>query len=482
MATRQLVTPDRFFADRYGLTQSRLEKLLGSTAGRRVDYADVFIEHEVTEELLLEDGVVKKAARTISQGAGVRAQADVRTGYAYTDDLAVERLEVAARQAQAIAADAGRSAVVAVGARRDPHDLYALPETPLDAALDQKVELLRRIDALARGADARVRQVITSLWSEEQVVLLAASGGEQVGDVRPLTRLNVTVVVEANGRRELGVFGGGGRVGFDFFLDSERWAFFTREATRQAFVKLEALPAPAGTMIVVLGPGWPGILLHEAVGHGLEGDFNRKGVSAFTGRLGEVVASELVTVVDDGTLANRRGSLNVDDEGTPTGRTVLIENGILRGYMQDRLNARLLGMPVTGNGRRESFQHPPMPRMTNTFMLAGQDEPAEIIRSVPRGLYAVSFAGGQVDITSGKFVFSASEAYLIEQGRITAPVKGATLIGSGPDILTRVTRVGHDLKLDEGIGTCGKDGQSVPVGVGLPTIRVDGITVGGTEV
>ncbi|MGH2668313.1 MAG: metalloprotease TldD, partial [bacterium] len=362
------------------------------------------------------------------------------------------------------------------------HDLYALPEAPLAAALDQKVELLRRMDALARGADARVRQVIASLWSEEQVVLLASSGGEQVGDVRPLTRLNVTVVVESNGRRELGVFGGGGRVGFDFFLESERWAFFTREATRQALVKLEALPAPAGTMTVVLGPGWPGILLHEAVGHGLEGDFNRKGVSAFSGRRGEVVASELVTVVDDGTLANRRGSLNVDDEGTPTGRTVLIENGILRGYMQDRLNARLLGMPLTGNGRRESFQHPPMPRMTNTFMLAGQDEPEEIIRSVPRGLYAVSFAGGQVDITSGKFVFSASEAYLIEEGRITAPVKGATLIGSGPDVLTRVTRVGHDLKLDEGIGTCGKDGQSVPVGVGLPTIRVDGMTVGGTEV
>jgi TldD protein len=297
-----------------------------------------------------------------------------------------------------------------------------------------------------------------------------------------LTRLNVTVVVEANGKREVGVFGGGGRVAFDFFVESERWAFYTREATRQALVKLDALAAPAGTMTVVLGPGWPGILLHEAVGHGLEGDFNRKGVSAFAGRLGRPVASELVTVVDDGTLANRRGSLNVDDEGTPTGRTVLIEKGILRGYMQDRLNARLLGMPLTGNGRRESFQYPPMPRMTNTFMLAGEDDPEEIVRSVPRGLYAVSFGGGQVDITSGKFVFSASEAYLIEDGRITAPVKGATLIGSGPDVLTRVTRVGHDLRLDEGIGTCGKDGQSVPVGVGLPTIRVDGITVGGTEV
>ena len=485
MATRDLVKPERFFADRYGLTPSRLDGLLGLAGGRQVDYADVFIEHQVAEELGLEDGVVKKAARTLSQGAGVRAQADVRTGYAYTDDLAVEHLELAARQARAIARDGAESAIVPVDAAARGHDLYRLPEPPIEAALARKVELLGRIDALARGIDARVRQVIASLTSEEQVVLLATSGvgaGGLIGDVRPLTRLNVTVVVEANGKREVGVFGGGGRVGFDFFVESERWAFYTREATRQALVKLDALPAPAGTMTVVLGPGWPGILLLEAVGHGLEGDFNRKGVSAFAGRLGRRVASELVTVVDDGTLANRRGSLNVDDEGTPTGRTVLIEKGILCGYMQDRLNARLLGMPVTGNGRRESFQHPPMPRMTNTFMLAGEDDPEEIVRSVPRGLYAVSFGGGQVDITSGKFVFSASEAYLIEDGRITAPVKGATLIGSGPDVLTRVTRVGHDLRLDEGIGTCGKDGQSVPVGVGLPTIRVDGITVGGTEV
>jgi TldD protein len=292
----------------------------------------------------------------------------------------------------------------------------------------------------------------------------------------------VTVVVEDGGRREVGSFGGGGRVAFDYFVDGERWARFAREAARQALVKLRAVAAPAGTMTVVLGPGWPGILLHEAIGHGLEGDFNRKGVSAFTGRVGERVASDLVTVVDDGTLPNRRGSLNVDDEGTPTSRTVLIENGVLRGYMQDRLNARLLGTGLTGNGRRESFQHPPMPRMTNTFMLAGEEPPEDIVRSVSRGLYAVAFGGGQVDITSGKFVFSASEAYLIEDGRVTVPVKGATLIGSGPDALTRVSRVGHDLALDEGVGTCGKDGQSVPVGVGLPTIRIDGITVGGTEV
>jgi TldD protein len=327
-----------------------------------------------------------------------------------------------------------------------------------------------------------VKQVIVSLASEEVVMLIATASGFVVGDVRPLTRLNVTAIAEDGGRREIGAFGGGGRVPFDFYLEGERWKRFASEAARQAALKLSAVDAPAGAMTVVLGPGWPGILLHEAIGHGLEGDFNRKGVSAFSGRVGQKVASELVTVVDDGTMANRRGSLNVDDEGTPTGRTVLIENGILRGYLQDRLNARLMGMAPTGNGRRESFAHPPLPRMTNTFMLAGDDDPADILRSVERGLYAVSFGGGQVDITSGKFVFSASEAYLIENGRVTRPVKGATLIGNGPDALTRVSRVGHDLALDEGVGTCGKDGQSVPVGVGLPTIRIDGMTVGGTAV
>ena len=480
--TPDLVRPERFFADRFGLTEARLDGILGAARRGAVDYADVFIEHQLAEDLLLEEGVVKRASRTISQGAGVRAQAGVRTGYAYTDDLAVEHLELAARQARAIAEHPGQPAKVAVGPGRRPHDLYRLDEAPVDADLRAKVDLLGRVDALARGQDARVRQVIATLWSEQQTVLIATSGDWQLGDVRPLTRLNVSVVVESGGQREIGTYGGGGRVGFDFFLEGDRWERFTREAVRQALIKLGAVSAPAGTMTVVLGPGWPGILLHEAVGHGLEGDFNRKGVSAFAGRLGQPVASELVTVVDDGTIANRRGSLNVDDEGTPTGRTVLIEKGVLRGYMQDRLNARLLGMPVTGNGRRESFQHPPMPRMTNTFMLPGGDDPEDIIRSVPRGLYAVAFGGGQVDITSGKFVFSASEAYLIEDGRVTAPVKGATLIGSGPDVLTRVTRVGYDLAMDEGIGTCGKDGQSVPVGVGLPTIRVDGITVGGTEV
>jgi len=363
-----------------------------------------------------------------------------------------------------------------------PHDLYSLAEAPIATDLDRKVQLLRAVDAAAREADPRVRQVIAGVTSEDLVMLIATASGFAVGDVRPLTRLTVTVIAEDGGKREIGTYGGGGRVAFDHFLAEERWQRFAREAARQAVLKLSAVDAPAGTMTVVLGPGWPGILLHEAVGHGLEGDFNRKGVSAFAGRLGQKVASELVTVVDDGTIANRRGSLNVDDEGTPTSRTVLIENGILRGYLQDKLNARLMGMPTTGNGRRESYAHAPMPRMTNTFMLAGEDDPADIIRSVDRGLFAVAFGGGQVDITSGRFVFSASEAYLIEGGRVTAPVKGATLIGNGPEALTRVTRVGHDLQLDEGIGTCGKDGQSVPVGVGLPSIRIDGMTVGGTHV
>jgi TldD protein len=344
------------------------------------------------------------------------------------------------------------------------------------------VDLLRRVDQLARAADTRVSQVIATLTSGEQVVLIANAAGWTVGDVRPLTRLNITVIAESNGKREVGSYGGGGRVPFDFFLEGDRWRRFTERAVRQSLIKLAAINAPAGNLTVVLGPGWPGILLHEAVGHGLEGDFNRKKLSAFSGRMGQKVASDLVTVVDDGTIPSRRGSLNVDDEGTPTGRNVLIEKGVLKGFMLDRQNARLMGMAPTGNGRRESFAHQPLPRMTNTFMMAGRDDPEEIVRSVSYGLYAVAFGGGQVDITNGKFVFSASEAYLIENGRITAPVKGATLIGNGPDILTRVSRVGHDLALDEGIGTCGKDGQSVPVGVGLPTVRIDGITVGGTQV
>jgi TldD protein len=474
--------PERFFSDRFNLTPSAMERLLGGGLAGRVDDADLYLEYRVNEELVLEENVVKKASRHVSQGAGVRAQAGTRTGYAHTDDITIGNLEEAVRQARAIADRAGQSGVVAVPSRGTPHDLYRLAEPPIVTELARKLDLLRRVDAATRAADARVTQVIATLSSEEVVMLIATASGWTVGDVRPLTRLNVTAIAEDNGKREIGTYGGGGRVPFDFYLADERWARFGREAARQATLKLGALAAPAGTMTVVLGPGWPGILLHEAIGHGLEGDFNRKGVSAFAGRLGQKVASELVTVVDDGTIANRRGSLNVDDEGTPTGRTVLIDRGVLTGYMQDRLNARLMGMAPTGNGRRESYAHPPLPRMTNTFMLAGTDDPEEIIRSVEHGMYAVSFGGGQVDITSGKFVFSASEAYLIEDGRVTAPLKGATLIGNGPDALTRVSRVGHDLTLDEGIGTCGKDGQSVPVGVGLPTIRIDAMTVGGTAV
>ncbi len=476
-----LARPERFFEDRFGLTSSAMERLLGSQLAGRVDHADLFLEYRISEELTLEEGAVKKASRHVSQGAGIRAQSGERTGYAHTDDLALPNLEEAARQARAIADQTSGSTAVAVGSGR-PHDLYTLAEPPVSAALDRKVALLLEMDRTARALDPRVKQVIASLGSEDVIVLIATPSGYAVGDVRPLTRLNVTVIVEENGKREIGAYGGGGRVPFDFFLEGERWRRFTSEAVRQATIKLHAVEAPAGEMTVVLGPGWPGILLHEAVGHGLEGDFNRKETSAFSGRIGQKVASELVTVVDDGTIANRRGSLNVDDEGIPTRRNVLIENGVLVGYMQDRLNARLMGAEPTGNGRRESYAHQPMPRMTNTFMLAGHDDPADIIKSVPKGLYAVNFGGGQVDITSGKFVFSTSEAYLIEDGQVTKPVKGATLIGNGPDALTRVSRVGHDLKMDEGVGTCGKDGQSVPVGVGLPTIRIDGITVGGTQV
>lgn len=473
--------PESFFSDRFNVTGSALERLLGTALRGTVDDADVYLEYRINEDLVLEEGQVKKAARHVSEGAGVRAQAGTRTGYAHTDDISVPNLEEAARHARAIADQAAASGVLAVPGQ-GPHDLYALDESPTVTDLARKLTLLRDVDAAARAADGRVRQVIASLSSEEVVMLIATAGGWTVGDVRPLIRLNVTVIAEDGNKREIGGFGGGGRAGFDFLIEDGRWRRFAREAARQALLKLDAVDAPAGTMTVVLGPGWPGILLHEAIGHGLEGDFNRKKTSTFAGRLGQRVASELVTVVDDGTIPGRRGSLNVDDEGTPTARTVLIEKGVLTGYMQDRLNARLMGMAPTGNGRRESYTCPPLPRMTNTFMLAGEEDPADILRSVSRGLYAVAFGGGQVDITSGKFVFSASEAYLIEDGRLGPPVKGATLIGHGPEALTRVSRVGRDLALDEGVGTCGKDGQSVPVGVGLPTIRIDGMTVGGTSV
>jgi TldD protein len=482
MIDSAVVRPEHFFSDRFNVTPSLMEKVLGGALKGRVDDADIYLEYRINEELMLEDGAVKKASRHVSQGAGVRAQAGTRTGYAHTDDITIGNLEDAARQARAIADRATASQALATQGAGRPHDLYTLAEPPILTDLTRKLDLLRKVDAAARAADPRIRQVIASVASEEVVTLIATVTGWTVGDVRPLTRLNVTTIAEDGGKREIGTYGGGGRVPFDYFLSDDRWKRFATESARQATLKLTAADAPAGSMTVVLGPGWPGILLHEAIGHGLEGDFNRKGVSAFAGRIGQRVASELVTVVDDGTMPNRRGSLNVDDEGTPTSRTVLIENGVLRGYLQDKLNARLMGMAATGNGRRESYAHPPLPRMTNTFMLAGQDDPADILRSVNNGLYAVAFGGGQVDITSGKFVFSASEAYLIEDGKVTRPVKGATLIGNGPDALTRVSRVGHDLQLDEGVGTCGKDGQSVPGGVGLPTIRIDGMTVGGTAV
>jgi TldD protein len=481
-----LTRPERFFLEKFGLTEDALERTLGAVLGRRIDYADLYFEYRVNEEIGLEEGIVKKAARNVSQGVGVRATAEEKTGFAYSDEITVENLQLAAQRARYIAADSGRSDAVAVrGAPAALRDLYPVRVPPTDVPIQVKIDLLHEIDRIARAYDPRITKVMATIGSEQKLVLVATSEGWVVGDVRPLHRLQVTCIAEdaerGPGARQVGTFGGGGRAEYGFFLEGERFARFAREAARQTIVNLDADDAPAGTMDVVLGPGWPGILLHEAVGHGLEGDFNRKGTSAFTGRLGERVASPLCTVVDDGTIPGRRGSLNVDDEGTPTQRNVLIENGVLKGYLQDRLNARLMGMAPTGNGRRESYAHHPMPRMTNTFMLPGATPPEEIVRSVKRGLYAVAFGGGQVDITNGKFVFSASEAYLIEDGKLGRPVKGATLIGSGPDALTRVTLVGNDLELDEGIGTCGKDGQSVPVGVGLPTILINGLTVGGTQ-
>lgn len=475
-------SPERLFFDEYDLTSRQLEQVLGTALEKRADYADIYFEARTAETVAMEEGLVKKTSRSISQGAGVRVLAGDKTGYAHSDDITLETLQIAARTARAIAQESGQTQVVPLaGASRAQRDLYALSVPPTTVPLDDKIALLQRIDEEARRYDPRITNVLASIAVEQKHVLILTSTGQMVADSQPLLRLQVTCIAAQGTNRQHGTYGGGGRVEFSFLFDEDRWLRFTREAARQAILGLDAVVAPAGTMTVVLGPGWPGILLHEAIGHGLEGDFNRKKVSAFSDLMGKKVASELCTVVDDGTLPNRRGSLNYDDEGTPTSRTVLIEKGILKGYLQDRLNASLMKMPLTGNGRRESFAHMPMPRMTNTFMLPGDSTPEEIIASVPRGLYAVSFGGGQVDITSGKFVFSASEAYLIEGGKVTRPVKGATLIGNGPEVLTRISMVGNDLKLDEGIGTCGKEGQSVPVGVGLPTVRIDGLTVGGTQ-
>lgn len=463
-----------------GMVEGDLQGVLSQIMTHAVDNADLYFQLSHFESWSLEDGIVKDGAHSVEQGVGVRAISGDKTGFAYSDEIILPALTEAATAARAIARS-GQQAIVKSWSSRTGHDLY-VPMDPLVTLEDKdKIELLEMLDAEARRMDPRVKQVMVSLAGSREVVLIAASDGTLAADIRPLVRLNVSVIAEQNGRREQGVSGGGGRVSYQFFLDNDRGLSYAREAVRQALVNLEAVNAPAGTMKVVLGPGWPGVLLHEAIGHGLEGDFNRKGTSAFAGRIGEKVASELCTVVDDGTLADRRGSLNVDDEGVPTQCTVLIENGVLKGYMQDKLSARLMGMVPTGNGRRESYAHLPMPRMTNTYMLAGHSDPEEIISTVDHGLYAVNFGGGQVDITSGKFVFSASEAYLIENGKITQPVRGATLIGNGPDVLTRVTMVGNDLQLDTGVGTCGKEGQSVPVGVGQPTLLIDGLTVGGTS-
>ena len=474
ITTRQILEPG-------GLDPRALAKVLDSVMGHAVDDADLYFQAVRSEAWVLEDGIVKEGSHNIEQGVGVRAVSGEKSGFAYADEVALPALQRAAGAARAIAR-AGATGRVRAETALSVHERYP----PLDPLLsfdeDRRIALLRAVDAEARARDPRIRQVIVSLAGEHDRVLVASADGRLAADVRPLVRMNVTVVAEEGSRREQASAGGGGRCDYRYFLDEGRALGYAREAVRQALVALEAEDAPAGTMTVVLGPGWPGVLLHEAVGHGLEGDFNRKGSSAFSGRMGEQVATPDCTVVDDGTLPNRRGSLSIDDEGTPTECTTLIEEGKLVGYMQDKQNARLMGTRSTGNGRRESYAHLPMPRMTNTYMLPGPHDPGEIIESVDKGLYAVNFRGGQVDITSGKFVFSASEAYLIEKGKVTRPVKGATLIGNGPEVLTRVGMVGNDLELDWGVGVCGKNGQSVPVGVGQPTLRVDGLTVGGVSV
>jgi TldD protein len=463
-----------------GLDAGGLERSFGTLLGPGIDFGDLYFQHSRRESWSVEDGIVKDGSHSIEQGVGVRAISGEKTGFAYSDEINGEALLAAAKSARAIARD-GQAQSAKTLVRGGGRSLYPSID-PIDSIGNEtKVEALRRIDKLLRAADPRVKQVIVSLSGGIDTVLVARSDGVLAADVRPLVRLNVQIIVEHNGRRESGYAGGGGRYSYAELLGGDKPDRLAREALRQALVNLEAIDAPAGIMPVVLGPGWPGVLLHEAVGHGLEGDFNRKGTSTYAGRMGQRVASPGVTIVDDGTLDGRRGSLNIDDEGTPTNCTTLIEDGVLVGYMQDTLNARLMGMAPTGNGRRESFAHLPMPRMTNTYMLAGQHDPEEMIRSVKKGLYAVNFGGGQVDITSGKYVFSATEAYLIEDGKVTAPVKGATLIGNGPETMQKVRMIGHDLALDEGVGVCGKDGQSVPVGVGQPSLLIEGLTVGGTS-
>jgi TldD protein len=462
----------------YSIEASHIEKVFASMMAHRLDYADLYFQYSRAESWSLEEGIVKSGSFNIDQGVGVRAVSGEKSAFAYSDDISLSALDNAAQATRAIARQGGTQSVPVIhhGSRRE---IY-LPHDPVASLKDaEKVALLERLEGYARALDPRVVQVMAGLAGEYEVVMVARSDGLMNADIRPLVRLSVQVIIESNGKREQGSAGGGGRFDYGYF-DDAMLRKYAAQAVHQAVVNLDAAPAPAGNMTVVLGNGWPGILLHEAIGHGLEGDFNRKGSSTFSGRVGERVAAEGVTVVDDGTLARRRGSLQMDDEGNPTQCTTLIENGILRGYLQDSLNARLMGVPVTGNARRESYAHLPMPRMTNTYMLNGNKDPKEIIASVKHGLYAVNFGGGQVDITSGKFVFSTAEAYMIEDGKITHPVKGATLIGNGPDVLTRISMIGNDMALDPGVGTCGKEGQSVPVGVGQPTVRIDGLTVGGT--
>jgi len=463
-----------------GLILNDLDKVMDKLLRPGVDIADIYFESTRVESWMLEDGIIKEGAYNIDQGVGLRAVSGEKTGFAYTDDILLETMLEAGQTASAIA-KSGHQQKVAIQNKRQAKSLYAAIN-PLDSMSEEdKISLMHRLDQEARKQDPRIQQVIVSLVSAHDTMMVLNNEGTLASDIRPLIRCSIQVIAEEKGRREQASAGGGSREGFQFFIDEERALGYAREAARQALVNLSAKPAPAGSMTVVLGPGWPGILLHEAIGHGLEGDFNRKGSSAFSGCVGQKVAVEGCTVVDNGTLENRRGSLSVDDEGTPSQNTVLIENGILKGYMQDRMNAGLMGSKSTGNGRRESYAHIPMPRMTNTYMLPGQHDPDEIIASVKDGLYAVNFAGGQVDITSGKFVFSASEAYMIKNGKLSHPVKGATLIGDGPQVLTQIDMIGNDLELDSGVGTCGKEGQSVPVGVGQPTLKINNLTVGGTQ-
>lgn len=475
-----MASSDLFFLERFSFTHADLERYLAAALSEGGEYADLYFEHTTSSSILVDESLVKSAAEGISMGCGVRVLAGEQTGYAYTDDLAPEKILKAAKIAARIASGPARVSTVGLTTLEPAHNFYPVTTPSTDRELAEKLEVVLRADQATRAYDPRIKQVRVTYADQVRHVLVAGSDGRLVMDFQPLVRLTVSTIAEENGNLQSGSSGGGGRVGLEFFEGENSPEQFGGEAARRAIVLLDARDAPAGEMEVVLGPGWPGILLHEAVGHGLEADFNRKGISAFSGRIGQQVASDICTVVDDGTLPARRGSLNVDDEGEPGQKTVLIEDGVLRGYLQDKLSAEVMKSTRTGNGRRESYEHIPMPRMTNTYMLPGLDDPADIIRSVRRGLYAVYFGGGQVDITNGKFVFSASEAYRIEDGKITAPVKGATLIGDGPTVLARVTAVGNDLKLDPGIGTCGKDGQSVPVGVGIPTIKVSRLTVGGT--